>query len=701
MPSPKSPSSLPLRTVDEWGSQHNDWAMPVPKLMKMSDGLIIAGAVLILFTSSVLAVNPPKPFDRAPYLQLASPTLMHVAWRTAGPIDPIVRYGTELGRLNLKASDSATVVRASLGTNGQDMLPQWKALRTSENLRLPKLHSAPIGTFHYETRLNDLKPDTRYYYAVYDGEKRLTPEDATYQFTTHPPVGSVRPIRFWALGDGGTGREAQAAVHRAMVTSTEKEGHPIDFWLHVGDMAYTTGRDVEFTSRFFESYESTLRNKVCWPAMGNHEGFTSKGTTGVGPYYDAYITPARAEAGGVASGTEAYYSFDYANVHFICLDSHDLDRKPTAAMGKWLKADLDKAKADWLIAFWHHPPYTKGSHDSDKEKDLTEMRRYIMPIVEAGGVDLVLTGHSHIYERSMLVDGAYATNSVSENVVIDDGDGDPAGDGAYRKSAGIHAHEGTVQIVTGNAGQTLGRSGTIPFMRRTIVEHGSVLVDVNGDTLVARMVNRNGNERDLFSIVKRGTADPNRLALPWQPPEYKKSTSDTKEKVTAAIDHKVVIPPNASWDYLIGSDPRGMEWARVGFKGQGWRTGPAAFGYGEGTYKTELKEMRRHFTSVYLRKEFIVEQVDHVTEMGLIIDYQDAFIAYINGREVARVGVTRSGGRNAQGVKARDEKGPAYIALKDVQNFLKDGVNALAIEAHTASADTVDFLLNPTLILED
>src|SRR4030095_5451845 len=231
------------------------------------------------------------------------------------------------------------------------------------------------------------------------------------------------------------------------------------FWIHVGDMAYETGRDVEVQTRDFEPYETTLRNKVCWPAMGNHEGSNSSGSTGRGPYYDAYVVPTRGEAGGLASGTEAYYSFDFANIHFICLDSHDLSRKPGDPMANWLKADLEKAKADWLIAFWHHPPYTKGSHDSAQAPDLTEMRKYIMPIIESGGVDLVLTGHSHIYERWMLMDGAYATPTVSENFILDDGDGDPDGDGAYRKSGGINSHEGTVQVVAGNAGGTLGRSG--------------------------------------------------------------------------------------------------------------------------------------------------------------------------------------------------------------------------------------------------
>lgn len=626
---------------------------------------------------------------------------MHVAWRTEGPIDPVVRYGRDPGQLTERVRSSGITTRASLGTNGQEMLPKWKALRTTGNLALPKLHSAPIGTFQYEARVPDLKPDTTYYYAVFDGEKRLTPEDASYRFTTHPPPGPARSVRFWVLGDGGTGREPQAAVHNAMMSTLDKESRPIDFWLHAGDMAYNTGRDTEFQTRFFESYNSTLRNKVCWPTMGNHEGYSANGKTGVGPYYDAYVVPTRAESGGLASGTEAYYSFDYANLHFICLNSHDLDRKPGEPMAKWLKADLEKTKADWVLAFWHHPAYTKGSHDSDKEKDLIEMRRFIMPIIEAGGVDVVFTGHSHTYERSMLIDGAYATNTVSENVVLDDGDGDPAGDGAYRKSAGIHAHEGTVQVVTGNAGQTLGRVGTLPVMRKVILEHGSVVVDVNGDTLTARMINRNGTQKDLFSVVKRGTVNPVRLALPWQPPEYKKPANEPKEKVTPAVDHKVLIDSGAEWTYLAGKHPRGADWTRSDFKPEGWARGASPFGYGDGTFRTDLSAVHRKQASVYVRREFEIDQADRVTELGLYIDFEDGFIAYLNGREVSRVGIGRSSGRNAQGIKAREDRGRQYVVLKDAHKYLKDGTNLLTIEAHSTNADEPDFLLDPVLILED
>lgn len=627
--------------------------------------------------------------------------MMHVVWRTEGPIDPVVRYGKDVKALDQEERGASIVTRASLGSKGKPVPPKWEQLRTDAHLALPKLHSAPIGTFQYEGKLQGLEPDTTYYYAVFDGENRLTPEDASFHFTTHPQRGVERPVRFWILGDSGTGREPQAAVHNAMLKTVANEKQSLDFWIHVGDMAYYTGRDVEFQTRVFEMYESTHRNKVCWPTMGNHEGATSSGKTGIGPYYDAYVVPTRGEVGGVASGTEAYYSFDYANIHFICLDSHDLSRKPGDPMATWLKADMEKTKADWLIAFWHHPPYTKGSHDSDKEADLTEMRRLIMPIIEAGGVDVVLTGHSHIYERSMLMDGAYGTPTVSENVILDDGDGDPDGDGAYRKSKGIHAHEGTVQIVTGNGGQSLGRSGTMPVMRRIVLEHGSVLMDVKGDTLTARMINSEGAESDLFSMTKNAKVASAPLPLPWAPPEYKKPESSRGVPATPAVDHTVLVPQGAEWQYTYDRPLRARDWTHLGFPTDDWKTGPAPFGYGNVTFKTDVREMRRKHTVLYARREFEVAQVDRITEIGLQIEFVDAFIAYLNGREVARSGVGRSGGRNAQNVRTRELKAGQYIGLGDALKHLKDGPNVLAIEAHSSSADRSEFLINPVLVAED
>jgi hypothetical protein len=457
--------------------------------------------------------------SRGPYLQKATVSSVVVVWRTRGAITPVLRIGDTPGNLTTIIRGADITLRASVDVDPSAEIARLYQEPAAEVANRESDHdpSTPPNTFQYEATVSGLESGSSYYYAIYNEDRLLAGADDEHHFNTHPSIGSSTKMRVWVVGDSGTGGEDQARVHESMRTFVEKTGRKIDHFIHVGDMAYGDGTDREFQAHFFEPYQSILRNTVCWPAMGNHEGHTSRGISGFGPYYDAYVLPTYAEAGGVASGTEAYYSFDISGVHFICLDSHDLDRSADGAMAQWLRADLEKANAQWLVAFWHHPPYTKGSHDSDRETQLIQMRENFMPILEASGVDLTLTGHSHIYERSMLMDGAYATPTIAPGVILDDGDGDPAGNGGYRKSAGLRPHEGSVSVVAGHGGTTLGRKGTMPVMRQIILEHGSVLLDIDGDTLTGIMLNKNGETRDVFSIVKQGTVTPRRVENPWQP----------------------------------------------------------------------------------------------------------------------------------------------------------------------------------------
>ncbi len=178
------------------------------------------------------------------------------------------------------------------------------------------------NTYQYKARITGLAPATRYYCAIHDGERRIAGGEE-YFSRTSPPHGSQTPTRIWVVGDSGTGGVDQRAVRDAMRSLVEAEARPLDTYIHVGDMAYGDGTDKEFQRRFF----------------------------------------------------------DVANIHFVCLDSHDLNRKPNGAMAQWLHADFEKTNSDWLIAFWHHPPYTKRSHGSDREGQLIEMRTHIMPIL--------------------------------------------------------------------------------------------------------------------------------------------------------------------------------------------------------------------------------------------------------------------------------------------------------------------------------
>ncbi len=80
---------------------------------------------------------------------------------------------------------------------------------------------------------------------------------------------------------------------------------------------------------------------------------------------------------------------------------------------QWIKKDLAANKnKDWVIAYWHHPPFTMGSHNSDKEDELVKIRENFIRILEREGVDLVVCGHSHLYERSKLINGHYGLENT-------------------------------------------------------------------------------------------------------------------------------------------------------------------------------------------------------------------------------------------------------------------------------------------------
>ncbi len=196
------------------------------------------------------------------------------------------------------------------------------------------------------------------------------------------------------------------------------------------------------------------------------------------PYLDIFTLPTNGEAGGVSSGSEQYYSFDYGNVHFVSLDSQLSARDPDqlAAMKAWLIDDLSTNTSDWTIVIFHHPPYSKGAnHDSDDTEkvggfDMPQqwMREEFVPVFDSYGVDLVYNGHSHSYERSFYLTGLIGksdTYSAARNAELVDGDPDrPAsgrGEEAYEQlsptSGGVD--DRVVYTVAGNGGKADSGSG--------------------------------------------------------------------------------------------------------------------------------------------------------------------------------------------------------------------------------------------------
>jgi 3',5'-cyclic AMP phosphodiesterase CpdA len=222
-------------------------------------------------------------------------------------------------------------------------------------------------------------------------------------------------------------------------------------------------------------------------------------------YFRIFDLPEKGEAGGVASGTESYYAMDYSNVHFVMLDTQSSDLSATGDMAEWLKQDLAQNHKPWLIAAFHHPPYSKGTHDSDDAGDssgkMTDVRKNILPILEQAGVDVVLSGHSHMYERSYLIDCAYAQSEAftSANIVSKGVDNKNQ---QYIKPLQTKAHQGTVYVVAGSSSKVDQGSLDHPAHAVGFLEAGSVVIDVDNNKLTERFINNSGQVRDEFSITK-------------------------------------------------------------------------------------------------------------------------------------------------------------------------------------------------------
>lgn len=412
-------------------------------------------------------VTPEKPrIIRGPYLQLGTDSSVIICWATDVPVQGQVWYGTDPDRLALS---------------------------------LPEM----MVTCNHKVELKGLMPAQKYYYLV-DAETGIQPsgtEDCC--FVTAPAKDIkpelLRPIRIWVVGDAGRGNDVAALVRDGYRKFTGMRH--TDLWLMLGDNAYETGTLEEYQRGVFDMYPEFLRRSVLWTAIGNHDAGSANSLLQTGPYYELFCAPTCGEAGGVASGTAAYYSFDYGNIHFICLDSYGSDRSPTGAMFTWLSQDAVSSQKDWQIAFWHHPPYTKGSHDSDTETELVEMRERALPILEEAGVDLVLGGHSHSYERSYLIDGHYGvSDSLTKEMKKDGGSGREDESGAYQKSH-PSSHGGTVYIVAGTSGLA-DQVSAHAAMYTSLSIPGSLVLDVQGKRLDVRFIDQQGEVKDFFTLKK-------------------------------------------------------------------------------------------------------------------------------------------------------------------------------------------------------
>jgi 3',5'-cyclic AMP phosphodiesterase CpdA len=222
---------------------------------------------------------------------------------------------------------------------------------------------------------------------------RASPPDLTRATRTVVSEISVAPgalalplkdgsVRFAAIGDSGRGDQAQNEVARQMVAWREQ--FPFDFVVMLGDNVYDSHTREDYIAKFEAPYRPLLDAGVTFhAAIGNHDDPNQPAYEPFNMGGNRYFTFRRAERRPAALAG--------AGIRFFVLDSGSWDRHQLA----WLQRELDASRSTWKIALFHHPIYTSGRYQGSAGR----LRGAIEPVLVAGGVDVVLAGHEHFYER--------------------------------------------------------------------------------------------------------------------------------------------------------------------------------------------------------------------------------------------------------------------------------------------------------------
>lgn len=344
-----------------------------------------------------------------------------------GPyVGACVGDGGTVSWLQPSATPSTLVLR---GLDGRELLRQ--VAPAAERIRA-RVRGLPLGA-----RVN---------YEVLDAQGQSL---GGGQLSTALPPG--RPMRVAVVGDTGGATPGQQAVASAMAAWQP------DFVLHLGDIIYERGEAAQYGPRYLKPYGPMIARVPVYPSPGNHDLLT-----GGGAPYDAFFDwPGR----GAGPRPARWYSFKQGDATFVALDSNAPFGAGTPQEA-FLRRSLDAARDSvWRFAFFHHPPYSGGSHGSSHA-----LRRAWSPTFEEKDVQLVLTGHDHHYER---------TTPREDHVR----DGRP-----------------TTYLVSGGGGAWLRRHRAQPFTAVGLSAHHFVALEIHRQALRGQALSPDGRVLDRFEL---------------------------------------------------------------------------------------------------------------------------------------------------------------------------------------------------------
>jgi predicted phosphodiesterase len=453
--------------------------------------------------------TPAGTFFAAPYLQLgdsaSDATSLTVAWHT-------------------KSDEGGEWVVETRPASGGGWIKHAPPAR-----REVAVGGVPAHTV-WSAEMTGLAPGVPFDYRLLRGG---TPVFAARARARKAPGSAFRFVAFGDCADGGNPSE-EVAFRTSLVNP--------DFVLVTGDIVYPHGRASEYQKVFWPVYNADAADaKVGAPLMrsipfvgvsGNHDlayANLGKYPDGLAYYHywlhplngpalsaddGAHTPPVSGPAGALAAfrraagpnfPRSANFSFDYGGAHFTVIDSNYYTDWTDPALVRWLESDLAAAKdAAWKFVSFHVPPFSSTRFHQEEQ-----WMRVLSPVLEKHGVDVVLSGHVHNYQRTHPLRFAPVLGLTGEyrdprGRVSGEFQYDTAFDGKTATLA-----QGVIYVVTGGGGAalykgTVGGTGTLqPYTAKYVEDtHSFTVADVAGKVMTVRQLDEDGKELDRWSVAK-------------------------------------------------------------------------------------------------------------------------------------------------------------------------------------------------------
>ena len=319
----------------------------------------------------------------------------------------------------------------------------------------PSATAMPATYYQYQADITGLLPGKTYSYSVLLDGQILASGPNQFNFTTPAPG----KFSFLSFGDSGADSPQQIALTQLMAAEPA-----VAKVIHLGDIAYESGTYAQFQANYFALYAPLMSRLPFFTTPGNHDYETSDAA----PYLAGSAAPV---SNVPATDLGRYYSFDWGDAHFVSVDSNLMPTDAESRMLGWLDSDLAATEKFWKIVFLHHPPYPTGTHLGDPICALVQQN--VNPIVERHGVQLVLSGHEHGYERSWPLAG-----------------GQPVSSGPS-----------TTYIISGGGGQYMEQVGSLPQTAFSVAAFNYLRVDVDNTQLSLSAIGLSGNVIDNIALA--------------------------------------------------------------------------------------------------------------------------------------------------------------------------------------------------------